>query len=456
MSELPPGVEPAEPPTPRDSSSGIVLRGVEHGREVLLGVRSRQSRFMPGHLAFPGGAVDKGDGSGDAAYRCCLIREMREETGLAIPGERWTAAGERVTPALFPVRFRTRFFLTELPPGTPTPAPASPEIEELTFASPRDVLAEWRGGRARIPPPVLPLLRTLERHEAAPLSEIAAAISSANEREETEPRIEFVPDIWVAPSRTATLPPATHTNTWIPGGRRFAVIDPAAEDEELARLARVLARRMESGSRPHVVLLTHHHHDHVGGAAEIARSLGVPLRAAAATLDLLGLSGDAIADEEIIDLDGMTLQALSTPGHAPGHLAFHVAERRTLIAGDLLSGMSTILIDPRQGDMGTYLSSLRRVLELDVGTLLPGHGPPLPRRALAKLLKHRREREERVVAQLAREPRSLSQVARGAYRDVPEMPRVLVEAQTLAHLLHLEGERRVRRDDEAGTLWSEG
>ena len=78
MSELPPGIEPAEPPTPRDSSSGIVLRGVEHGREVLLGVRSRKSRFMPGHLAFPGGTVDPADGSGDAAYRRCLVREGLE------------------------------------------------------------------------------------------------------------------------------------------------------------------------------------------------------------------------------------------------------------------------------------------------------------------------------------------------------------------------------------------
>jgi len=447
-------VEPAEPPTPRDSSSGIVVRGVGQGTEVLLGVRSRQSRFMPGHLAFPGGAVDPEDGSGEAAYRRCLVREMREETGLAIPDERWIEAGERVTPAMFPVRFRTRFFLAEQPTGTPTPDPASPEIEELTFARPAEILAQWKNGRVRLPPPVLPLLRTLGRRETASLADTATAITRANEREETEPRIEFVPDIWVAPSRTATLPPATHTNTWIPGGRRFAVVDPAAQDEELARLERVLARRTEAGARPHSVLLTHHHHDHVGGAVEIARALGVPLRAAAATLDLLGLSGDAVADEEVIDLDGMTLRALSTPGHAPGHLAFHVAERRALIAGDLLSGMSTILIDPRSGDMGAYLASLRRVLELDVATLLPGHGSPLPRRAVEKLLKHRQQREERVLAQLAGDPRPLSDVARGAYPDASGLPPVLVEAQTLAHLLQLEREQRVRRDDESGTLWS--
>ena len=72
------------------------------------------------------------------------------------------------------------------------------------------------------------------------------------------------------------------------------------------------------------------------------------------------------------------MEAHHTPGHAPGHLAFHLRERRALIAGDMVGGMSTILIDPEQGDMGAYLDSLERLRRLDCRTLLPGHGPPLP------------------------------------------------------------------------------
>ena len=65
MSELPAGREAAPEVVPRDSASAIVLRPGPRGREVLLGVRSRRSRFMPGHWAFPGGAMDEQDRRGE-------------------------------------------------------------------------------------------------------------------------------------------------------------------------------------------------------------------------------------------------------------------------------------------------------------------------------------------------------------------------------------------------------
>ena len=80
---------------------------------------------MPSQLAFPGGALDPADGEGDAAYRRALVREIAEETGLEIPEAQWQDSGERVTPALFPIRFRTRFFVTLLPPESAAPVPAT-------------------------------------------------------------------------------------------------------------------------------------------------------------------------------------------------------------------------------------------------------------------------------------------------------------------------------------------
>ena len=62
MSELPGGIPPAVVPVPRDSASGIVLRGSPGGAlQVLLGRRSRRSRFMPDHLALPGGVLEPAD-----------------------------------------------------------------------------------------------------------------------------------------------------------------------------------------------------------------------------------------------------------------------------------------------------------------------------------------------------------------------------------------------------------
>src|SRR5262249_58598408 len=122
------------------------------------GLRSRKSRFLPGHLASPGGKLEPVDGPGrPGALARCATREVREETGVAVPAERWLDAGERTTPPFFTVRFRTRFFVAEMPRGARLPdVPPSPgEIEEIAFASPRRTLAVWAAGRSSVPPPLL-------------------------------------------------------------------------------------------------------------------------------------------------------------------------------------------------------------------------------------------------------------------------------------------------------------
>ena len=69
---------------------------------------------------------------------------------------------------MFPQRFRTRFFVAIVPPETELPAspPAPAEIESVCFATPAVVLDDWRAGRLRVPPPVLPMLRHGAAREA--------------------------------------------------------------------------------------------------------------------------------------------------------------------------------------------------------------------------------------------------------------------------------------------------
>jgi len=143
----------------------------------------------------------------------------------------------------------------------------------------------------------------------------------------------------------------------------------------------------------------------------------------------------------------MTLRALHTPGHAAGHLAFLVEERRLLIAGDLVSGLSTILIDPDHGDMEDYLASLARAVACDCSLLFPGHGPPLPGRRLSALIEHRHERERRIVEAMASGRLLLSAIAIAAYAETPGLPPPLIEGQTLAHLRRLERQSRARCAD---------
>ncbi len=451
MSELPAGLEPAPEVVPRDSASTIVIRRGPDGSEVLLGVRSRSSRFMPGHWAFPGGVVEKQDRAypADALIRCA-VRELAEETDLDLESGDLVAAGERTTPPMFPVRFHTAFFVTEIAAGHPGPAPRGEEIERLLFERPSSVLARWTDGRCSVPPPVLPLLRGLAGCIDEPVGRIAETLTAVNAQEQRAPRIEFAPDIWMLPVRTLTMPPATTTNVWMPGGGRFVVIDPGStEPEEQARLLEVIERRRALGHEPVAVLLTHEHQDHVSGAAPLCEALGLPLRAHPATLSSPAVAGidrrESLDDGEPIDLDGLTLHTKYTPGHSRGHLAFEIVDRAGLIAGDLISGISTILVEPEGGSMGDYLDSLERMHAARYRTLFPGHGPPLPGKAFEKLIRHRRGREAAVIEQIGAEPTPLATIARGAYRELPELPQALIEMQALAHLVDLERRGAVQR-----------
>jgi glyoxylase-like metal-dependent hydrolase (beta-lactamase superfamily II)/8-oxo-dGTP pyrophosphatase MutT (NUDIX family) len=464
MSELPDGIEPAPIPEPKDSALGIVVRRGDDGAwDVLLGLRSRRSRFMPGNLAFPGGKLepeDRPEVAGSLAR--CASRELFEESGLAITEADWIDAGERTTPPFFHVRFRTRFFVAELPRGVSLPAtvPQPEEIETLAFVSPARALADWEAGRTLVPPPLLPIFRAVIGAAPASVASLAAVVAAVNADEQPNPRIEFVPGIWGLPLRTRTLPPASCTNVWMPGGRRFVVIDPGStESEEQDRLLANVRKREAGGDRVDAVVLSHHHRDHVGGAGELAAALHVPILAHAETLSRLpalrpGVVTRALADGERLDLDGASLTAIHTPGHAPGHLAFLVAPQRALIAGDLVSGLSTILVGFEDGDMDAYLDSLRRAAAQDVAIVLPSHGPPLPVKAIAATLAHRNAREERVIAALGEEPRPLTAIASAAYDDTPNAPPYLREMQARAHLRRLARHGRARQVEAQSESWS--
>ena len=201
------------------------------------------------------------------------------------------------------------------------------------------------------------------------------------------------------------------------------------------------------------MLLTHHHGDHIGGAAALATRWNVPIAAHAATARRLAGIVEVtrtIEDGELVH--GMT--ALHTPGHAEGHLCFEHARSRATIAGDMVAGLGTILIDPSEGDMALYLASLERLLARPAVTLLPAHGPPIsdgPAK-LREYLAHRRMREDRVLAALADAPTPLDGLLPLAYGDTPRMLWPLAERSLRAHLDKLVAEGRARLHDEA--RWS--
>lgn len=260
-----------------------------------------------------------------------------------------------------------------------------------------------------------------------------------------------VPGIRVLALRTPTLPPAAHTNVYLVGPEigPVVVIDPGSPyPDQQAVLDAFLAEVPIA-----CVLLTHHHGDHIGGAAALAARWGVPIAAHAGTarrLDGILEVTQVVADGEHVH--GMT--ALHTPGHAEGHLVFEHAASGAMIAGDMVAGIGTILIDPSEGDMAHYLASLERMLARSPAVLLPAHGPAItdgPGK-LREYLAHRRMREARVLAALTDEPAALEDLLPGAYGDTPRMLWPLAERSLLAHLDKLVGEDRARLHGEA--RWS--
>jgi glyoxylase-like metal-dependent hydrolase (beta-lactamase superfamily II) len=225
------------------------------------------------------------------------------------------------------------------------------------------------------------------------------------------------------------------TNTYVVGrGDKVVVIDPGSEDPaHLAAVAAVAADRGTAGA----VLVTHHHPDHVGGAATLASLMPPPDR--------------RLEEGAQIDFAGGVLEALYTPGHCTDHLCFHWHGTGEVFCGDLVAGEGFIVIDPPDGDMSRYLDSLRRVRGLPAGRLLPGHGPSIeePGAYLDGYLAHRLQREAKVLAALAAASGStggavtLDDVLAGAYDDVDPMMLPAARRSLLAHLLKLVADGRV-------------
>ncbi len=261
---------------------------------------------------------------------------------------------------------------------------------------------------------------------------------------------QVAPGIQVLALRSPTLPPAAHTNVYLVGpvGGPLVVVDPGSPyPDQQAVLDAVL------GAQPiSAVLLTHHHGDHVGGAAALATRWGVPIVAHPITARLLEGIVDVtrgLEDGEVLGDagDAHPITAVHTPGHAAGHLCFEVGG--ATIAGDMVAGIGTILIDPAEGDMARYLASLEQLLARPASVLLPAHGPAIPDGPgkLREYLAHRRMREQRVWAALTDAPATLAQLVAQAYVDTPAALWPIAERSLEAHLIKLVREGRAAIDD---------
>lgn len=257
---------------------------------------------------------------------------------------------------------------------------------------------------------------------------------------------------WVLALDTPTLPPATATNTLVIGGDRLLIIEPATPHaRERARLDDLINSLQAEGRTLAGIVVTHHHVDHIGYAPELRDIHGIPIFAHPQTASRLDFTIDTQIDEGwTIDLgDGHVIEALFTPGHAPGHLL--VWDRKTDIAhaGDLVAGEGTILVDVSDGgDMSIYLDSLRRMAERVRAresegrspSFVPAHGPVLtdPVAVLEHYVSHRLAREDKIRRAVVEDGRrAFLGILAAAYADTPKRMWPFAAMSVEAHLRKL-------------------
>jgi hydroxyacylglutathione hydrolase len=237
------------------------------------------------------------------------------------------------------------------------------------------------------------------------------------------------------------------TNTYLVGLRQPILVDTGAGLKGYPDLLRTFAATEKVGDVTRV-LLTHRHRDHMGGVPDVRRLYPrVPVGKVVVNDPDLPVPMESLAEGAVIQGEGVTLHALHTPGHASDHLAFYLEEERALFSGDLILGGSTTVIPPDDGDLGQYLASLRRLLDLDVARIYPGHGPVLEpaRPVIEGYIAHRLEREAQILAALAAGAETVPEIVARVYHDVAPALHAPARLSVQSHLVTLEREGRVER-----------
>ena len=494
MSEVPEGVNlPAfARKAPRPSVTLTLTRDGENGVEVLLGRRAESMRAFPGYWAFPGGGVSRTDHEGEAFVQnstsgssssvVAVVREMSEELGAVPNGSSVSVIdvelrkniltdksafinalkdgtitldtsglrhiSSRTTPPFGPMQFENTFFHLHI--GTQEFNPSTDlqtEFTALEWMRPSDMIERWKRHDIRVAPPVVTLLMEVERtlgHFGGNMIETAADLQ---ERQPGRRSILFAHGVEVVPVKTATLPPADHTNAYLVGdpNGEFVLVDPACRMREgMEDLAEAVDRHR---GELIAILFTHSHGDHIGDMDLLREAFDVPVWGSEYTSRTVHCDR-ILSDGEILQLGCQEWTVLVTPGHHPGHVC--LLSEAGLVAGDMVAGIGTILIPPGTGDMDVYIEQLQRLQQLEPHLMFPSHGPviPLPDKTLPYYIKHRMERHQRVLDAVKSGHRTVSEISIEAYANTPDAHPGLAQDQTLAHLLSHERAGRVQQTSQ--------
>ena len=405
-----------ESPKPLESVSVLFI----YKEEVFAVQRQPYLLAFPGYEAFPGGKIEKYESSvpfqtnflsnHKPRLMRAICREVLEELDYDIEKGilrdevlSISELAEAVAPVFAPFRFRTWFFRIELKKKISFKADSG-EFASSFWSTPEKMIDDFRKGKSLMVPPTRLVLKGLiEDPQATELGDLSERYDEDN----SVPSLEMLDGITLLPVRSVTLPPASRTNAILLGDEDKVkmLIDPSPNsEEEYRRLLTTI-----KGTLPDSIFLTHHHPDHHQFSNQLARELKIPIILSRDTLQRLtkkhgqqyfeDIELQTVSENQhVTSWHGSTVRVYEIPGHDSGHLGLAPDSMAWFLVGDLIQGIGTVVIPSPEGDMATYLNTLKKVISLNPEVIIPSHGIPMRTTyRLEETLKHRLKRESEIL-----------------------------------------------------------
>jgi len=243
------------------------------------------------------------------------------------------------------------------------------------------------------------------------------------------------------------------TNTYIVGsGSERLLID--AGEKNFPEYCQNLKKALEEekcGIKD--ILVTHWHHDHIGGVPDVLKSLNktVPVHKFPRSEDVPidNVSIFPLSDGDVINMDGASCRVLHTPGHTTDHVILYLEQENAVFSADCILGEGTAVFE----SLYHYMKSLELILSLRPSVIYPGHGPviedPIPK--IEYYIKHRLARETQILEVLQSTGElglGTMDIVRNVYKETPEKLWKAAEVNVKHHLEKLEKENKVFECDQ--------
>ncbi|GLJ09982.1 hypothetical protein SUGI_0119590 [Cryptomeria japonica] len=278
---------------------------------------------------------------------------------------------------------------------------------------------------------------------------------------------EYPPGVLVVPMNSRTLKPFKKTNlvVFVPDGYSNSscddansniygdalIVDPGCHFRVHDQLAEIVA----SLPQKLVIFVTHHHLDHVEGLSTIQKcNPSAILIAHEATIRRIGKGAIGFKHFNVhggstLCIGGQEFRVISAPGHTDGHMALLHIMTQTLIVGDHCVGQGSSVLDATAGgNLKDYMETTRQFLELSPHSIIPMHGRPnlWPTNLLSGYVKHRKQREAKVLKAVEDGASTLYEIVSKAYTDVNHTMWIAAASNVKLHVEHLAYQQKLPAD----------